>query len=132
MPKKRHMEADYCPVEAALNRIGGKWKGLILLRLLGATWRFNALKRSLPGCSERMLIKQLREMEEDGLVVRKAYPEVPPRVEYCLSEAGRGLEPVVRAMCEWGQVYVEGVKPDFRSVLAASTESANRLSSQPR
>ena len=109
MRKPRHQDSVLCPVEAALNRIGGKWKGLILLRLLEREWRFNKLLRSLPGCTQRMLTKQLRELEADGIVHREIYPQVPPRVEYSLTEMGRDLELMVRAMCEWGQRYIEGV-----------------------
>ena len=118
MRSPRHDDANLCPVEAALNRIGGKWKGLIVLRLLRRTWRFNELNRSLTGCTQRMLTNQLKELEQDGIVHRKAYPEVPPRVEYSLTERGKDLEPMVRAMCEWGQVHVQGVEPDFDSAFA--------------
>ena len=112
MRKPRHQDSVLCPVEAALNRIGGKWKGLILLRLLEREWRFNELLRTLPGCTQRMLTKQLRELEADGIVHREIYPQVPPRVEYSLTEMGRDLELMVRAMCEWGQRYIEGVDLD--------------------
>ena len=118
MRKPRHTDIELCPVEAALNRIGGKWKGLIVLRLLQRVWRFNELLRSLPGCTQRMLTNQLRELEQDGIVVRTAFPEVPPRVEYSLSEAGRDLEPMIRSMCEWGQRHVQGVEPDYEAALA--------------
>ena len=117
--KPRHDTADDCPVEAALNRIGGKWKGLIVLRLLARTWRFNELLRSLPGCTQRMLTNQLRELEADGLVHREVYPEVPPRVEYSLTDMGRELRPVIRTMSEWGQKNIQGVKPDFNKVIKA-------------
>lgn len=123
MPKPRHENTSSCPVEATLNRIAGKWKGLIVLRLLGRTWRFNELRRSLPGCSQRMLTAQLRELETDGIVNRKLFPEVPPRVEYSLTNMGRDLEPTVRAMCEWGQVHVQGVKPDFDEVFARANDN---------
>jgi len=115
--KARHDNPNDCPVEAALNRIGGKWKGLIVLRLLIRTWRFNELLRSLPGCTQRMLTNQLRELEADGIVHRKVYAEVPPRVEYSLTEIGRDLMPTVRAMCEWGQRHVQGVEPDFEAII---------------
>lgn len=115
--KPRHQHAADCPVEAALNRIGGKWKGLIVLRLLIRTRRFNELLRSLPGCTQRMLTNQLRELEADGIVHRRVYPEVPPKVEYSLTQAGRALEPVIHSMSDWGQRHVQGVTPDFRPVL---------------
>ena len=113
MRKPRHRDNITCPVEAALSRIGGKWKGLIILRLLERTWRFNELMRSLPGCTQRMLTNQLRDLEEDKIVHREIFPQVPPRVEYSLTEIGRDLEPMVRAMCDWGQRHVEGVDAKF-------------------
>jgi DNA-binding HxlR family transcriptional regulator len=113
MRKPRHLDDITCPVEAALSRIGGKWKGLIVLRLLQRTWRFNELMRSLPGCTQRMLTNQLRDLEEDGIVHREIFPQVPPRVEYSLTDVGRDLEPTVRAMCDWGQRHVEGVDTEF-------------------
>jgi DNA-binding HxlR family transcriptional regulator len=113
MRKPRHHNDITCPVEAALSRIGGKWKGLIVLRLLERTWRFNELMRSLPGCTQRMLTNQLRNLEEDGIVHREIFPQVPPRVEYSLTEIGRDLEPMVRAMCDWGQRHVDGVDVEF-------------------
>lgn len=109
-----------CPVEATLRRVGGKWKGLIVLRLLVRKRRFNELLRSLPGCTQRMLTNQLRELEADGIVVRQSFGEVPPRVEYSLSVAGQDLEPVVRMMCAWGQKHVQGVEPNWESALANS------------
>jgi DNA-binding HxlR family transcriptional regulator len=118
--KARHQEPEHCPVEAALNRIGGKWKGLIILRLLVRTRRFSELLRSLPGCTQRMLTNQLRELEADGIVHREIYPQVPPRVEYSLTETGRELMPVIRAMCEWGQKHVQHVEPDFETVLESA------------
>lgn len=94
-----------CPVEATLNLIDGKWKGVILYHLQGGTQRFGELKRRMPGVTQRMLTKQLRALEDDGLVVRKVYPEVPPRVEYRLSELGEGLRPVIEALRVWGVDY---------------------------
>ncbi len=116
--KPRHTDPEICPVEAALSRIGGKWKGVIVLRLLVRKRRFNELLRSLPGCTQRMLTNQLRELEADGLVHREVYREVPPRVEYSLTDMGRDLEPVIRAMCEWGQRHIQGVEPDFTRAMA--------------
>jgi len=96
-----------CPVEATLELIGGKWKGLLLYHLLqGGTQRFNALKRSLPNITQRMLTNQLRELEESGLVFRKVYAEVPPRVEYSLTEQGRTLAPVIHELKVWGDAYL--------------------------
>ncbi|WP_028080089.1 winged helix-turn-helix transcriptional regulator [Solimonas soli] len=92
-----------CAVEAALDAIGGKWKGLILYHLTrSGTLRFNELKRLLPGVTQRMLTKQLRELEAEALVLRTVYAEVPPRVEYRLSAEGLELRPVIEALREWG------------------------------
>ena len=111
--KPRHANAELCPVESALNQIGGKWKGLVILRLLVRVRRFNELLRTLEGCSQRMLTKQLRELEGDGIINRKVYAEVPPRVEYSLTAVGKDLEPVVRSMCEWGQKHVLKIEPNW-------------------
>ena len=94
-----------CSVEAALGVIGGRWKGVVLFWLLDGKLRFGELRRKVPNCTERMLTLQLRELEEDGLVARTVYAEVPPRVEYELTAFGRSLEPVLRGLCEWGQRY---------------------------
>ena len=98
-------ELPACPVETTLTMISDKWKVLILRDLLTGTKRFGELKKSLTGVSQKVLTSQLREMEENGLVERKAYPEVPPRVEYSLTKLGRSLEPVVSALWNWGEVY---------------------------
>jgi len=95
-----------CPVEAALERIGGKWKGIALYHLLEGTKRYNELKKDVGNVSQRMLTKQLRELETDGLIVRKVYPVVPPHVEYSLSDKGRTLEPILLALRDWGESYV--------------------------
>jgi DNA-binding HxlR family transcriptional regulator len=96
---------DRCPVEVTLDVIGGKWKPLILYYLLQGTLRFNALKRMLPQVTTQMLTLQLRELERDGVVYRQVYAEVPPRVEYSLTERGRSLEPIMLAMLDWGVQY---------------------------
>ena len=95
-----------CGVEAALGLIDGKWKGVILFHLLKDRMRFNALARKLGSVTQRMLTKQLRELESDGLIVRTVYAEVPPRVEYSLSSKGRSLEPVIGALKTWGDANV--------------------------
>jgi len=95
-----------CPVEAALEAIGGKWKGLILYHLKDDTRRFNALKRELPGITQRMLTKQLRELEDEQIVDRKVYAQVPPKVEYSLSEFGQTLVPVINELQVWGYAYL--------------------------
>ncbi|WP_230530501.1 winged helix-turn-helix transcriptional regulator [Microvirga roseola] len=91
-----------CSVERALNLIDGKWKIVILHKLLKGTLRFNELRRQIPAVTQRMLTNQLRELEADGLIIRTVYPEVPPRVEYSLSARGRSLEPVIMALKAWG------------------------------
>lgn len=96
-----------CSVEATLDVIGGRWKGVILFHLLDGTKRFNQLQRLLQGCTQRMLTLQLRELERDGVVQRKVYAEVPPRVEYSLTEFGRSLEPILVLMREWGDRYID-------------------------
>lgn len=95
--------AEGCPVEAALDIIGGKWKGVILYHLLkDEVLRFGEIRRVLPGVTQRMLTKQLRELERDGVVVREVYAEVPPRVEYSLTETGKSLREVIKALEVWG------------------------------
>lgn len=91
-----------CSVERTLSLIDGKWKIVVLYKLLRGTLRFNELRRLIPSVTQRMLTHQLRELEADGLIVRTVYAQVPPRVEYSLSVRGRSLEPVLIAMKEWG------------------------------
>jgi len=92
-----------CAVETALDLIDGKWKGVILFHLQAGTQRFGELRRRMPGITQRMLTKQLRALEEDKLVTRKVYAEVPPRVEYTLSELGESLRPVIDILKAWGE-----------------------------
>lgn len=94
-----------CPVEATLELIGGKWKGIILYHLLDKTYRFGELKRTMPGITQRMLTKQLRELEADGIINRKVYAQVPPKVEYSLTEIGESLRDVVMTMRDWGRKH---------------------------
>ncbi|KKW67462.1 HxlR family transcriptional regulator [Lampropedia cohaerens] len=97
-----------CSVEATLSLIGGKWKGVILYRLLEAqVLRFNELRRILPNITQRMLTNQLRELERDGLVARKIYAEVPPKVEYRLTDYGLTLAPVIEALKNWGDTHLQ-------------------------
>ena len=98
-------ELPACPVETTLTLISSKWKVLIVRDLLAGTKRFGELQRSVGNVSQKVLTAPLREMEEDGLVDRKAYPEVPPRVEYSLTKLGRSLESVLSALWNWGEVY---------------------------
>jgi DNA-binding HxlR family transcriptional regulator len=95
-----------CPVEATLELIGGKWKGLVLYHLLQGTMRFNELRRKVPSVTQRMLTRQLRELEGAGLIRRTVYAEVPPRVEYALTPQGESLRPVIMALREWGQTHL--------------------------
>ena len=94
-----------CPVETTLMLIGDKWKVLILRDLMPGTKRFGELKKSIGSVSQKVLTAQLRDMEEKGLVSRKVYAEVPPRVEYSLTELGHSLEPILDAMRDWGEEY---------------------------
>lgn len=98
-----------CPVEAALEVLGGKWKGLILFYLRDETKRFNELKRHIPGITQRMLTKQLRQLEADKIVHREIFQEVPPKVEYSLTNFGRTLTPILKALQEWGVEYIEEI-----------------------
>jgi DNA-binding HxlR family transcriptional regulator len=106
MGKQRHKSYMNCPVEAALDVIGGKWKAVILFRLSEGTRRFNELRRLLPNVTQRMLTNQLRELERDGMIVRKVYAQVPPKVEYSLTDLGRTLEPVLRQLRKWGETHI--------------------------
>ena len=94
-----------CPVETTLTLIGDKWKVLILRDLLSGVKRFGELKRSVGSVSQKVLTAQLRDMEESGLIERKIYAEVPPRVEYSLTELGLSLKPILDAMYSWGEDY---------------------------
>ncbi len=96
-----------CPVETTLSLIGDKWKVLILRDLMPGTKRFGELKKSIGGVSQKVLTAQLRDMEENGLVSRKVYAEVPPRVEYSLTETGMSLKPLLDVMANWGTQYKE-------------------------
>jgi DNA-binding HxlR family transcriptional regulator len=100
-----------CPVEVTLRVIAGRWKVLVLHYLLEETKRFNGLQRLLAGISARTLAKQLRELERDGIIRRKVFPEIPPRVEYSLTPLGRSLEPVLRSMHSWGEDYSHRLPP---------------------
>ncbi|WP_190972787.1 winged helix-turn-helix transcriptional regulator [Bifidobacterium tissieri] len=105
MPTLEQLPA--CPVEVTLTLISDKWKMLIVRDLLDGTKRFGELRRSIGNISQKVLTSNLRQMEEDGLVNRKVYAEVPPRVEYSLTETGRSLKLVVDAMWQWGEQYKE-------------------------
>ena len=99
----RRTEAPVCPAEATIGVIGGRWKVPIIWHLFAGTRRFSELRRAMPAVTQKMLTRQLRELEEDGVVSRKVYPQVPPKVEYSLTDRGRSLKPVVEAMCRWAK-----------------------------
>ena len=94
-----------CPVATTVELIGSKWKLLILKYLLNKTMRYNELKREIDGISQKVLTSTLKSMVEDGIVIRTSYPEVPPRVEYSLSEIGESMRPVIDEMADWGNTY---------------------------
>ena len=98
-------ELPECPVATTVQLIGSKWKLLILRNLLQRPWRFNELKKSLEGNSQKVLTDSLRSMEADGLITRTIYPEVPPRVEYALSDLGQSMRPIIKVMEDWGINY---------------------------
>lgn len=100
-------ELPNCPVETTLMLISDKWKVLILRDLMNGTMRFGEVKKSIGNVSQKVLTAQLRQMEASGLVNRKVYAEVPPRVEYTLTEIGYSLKPILDAMSEWGEAYKE-------------------------
>jgi DNA-binding HxlR family transcriptional regulator len=113
-----------CPVEMCTEVIGGKWKGPILYYLLEGTKRFGELRRLLPDVTQRMLTMQLRELEEHGVIERKVYAEVPPKVEYSMSVAGATLGPIIAMMKQWGTAYLEAHAlpvPTPESVRAATS-----------
>ena len=99
--------ADVCPVEVAVSVLGGAWKLTVIKHLAEGTRRFGELCRLVPLANRKTLTRQLRELEEDGVLVRTAHPEVPPRVEYSLTELGRSLRPVVAAMDDWGGHFAQ-------------------------
>jgi DNA-binding HxlR family transcriptional regulator len=103
--KKTAKDLPACPVETTLMLIGDKWKVLILRDLLPGTKRFGELKKSIGSVSQKVLTAQLRAMEESGLLTRTVYAEVPPRVEYTLTDMGKSLKPILDAMGDWGQEY---------------------------
>ena len=103
MMTKEEMPA--CPVATTVQMIGSKWKLLIMRNLLQRPWRFNELKKDLEGISQKVLTDSLRSMEADGIITRTVYPEVPPRVEYALSDLGESMRPIMDAMEIWGTEY---------------------------
>ena len=98
-------EMPACPVATTVALIGSKWKLLILRNLMARPWRFNELKKDLNGVSQKVLTDSLRSLEEDGIVTRTVYPEVPPRLEYALSDLGESMRPIIDVMQRWGLEY---------------------------
>ena len=107
---KTTKELPACPVETTLTLIGDKWKVLILRDLMPGTKRFGELKKSIGSVSQKVLTAQLRDMEANGLIHREVYAEVPPRVEYSLTELGQSLRPILDAMSSWGEDYKASIK----------------------
>jgi len=105
MIKKSNKEYKYS-MEVTLDLIGGRWKSLILWHLEGKTLRFSELRKLVPQATQKMLTQQLRDLEEDGLIIRKVYAEVPPKVEYSLSDLGKSVHPLLESMCSWGKEYL--------------------------
>ena len=100
-------EMPACPVATTVALIGSKWKLLIIRNLLARPWRFNELKKDLEGISQKVLTDSLRSMEADGIITRTVYPEVPPKVEYALSDLGESMRPIIQSMEAWGIAYKE-------------------------
>ena len=107
---KKKEELPDCPVATTVSLIGSKWKLLIMRNLLVRPWRFNELQRSLEGISQKVLTDSLRSMEEDGIITRTVFPEVPPRVEYALSDLGESMRPIIKSMETWGTEYKKGLE----------------------
>lgn len=114
-----------CPVSATIRLIGGKYKALLLWHLTDQTLRFSGLRKLVPEATPKMLTQQLRELEDDGLITRKIYPVVPPKVEYSLTELGRSLFPILQAMYDWGALLMknEGVCPECSMSSGGCAES---------
>ena len=104
------MLVQHCPVRAALQVIGGKWKPIVLFYLSEGSRRFGELRRCMPDATQKMLTQQLRELERDGIVARKVYHQVPPKVEYSLTAYGRTLRGVMRELCKWGTAHDTALK----------------------
>ena len=109
MKKLNYDFENGCPIKATVDVLGGRWKPTLLYHLFGGTKRFNEIRSLMPGVTQRMLTLQLRELEEDGVVLRTVYAQVPPKVEYSLTPFGRTLEPVIVQMQAWGKTYIAGL-----------------------
>ena len=134
MRRRRHESYELssgCAVEACLEVIGGKWKGVILHHLMTrGVLRFNEIQRLKPNLSPRILTAQLRELERDGVIVRKVYPVVPPKVEYSLSKAGESLKPLIKAMQDWGDGYLLRTNAPISSRAKASAQRNEEVSNR--
>jgi DNA-binding HxlR family transcriptional regulator len=134
MKKRRHESYELssgCAVEACLEVIGGKWKGVILHHLMTrGVLRFNEIQRLKPNLSPRILTAQLRELEQDGVIVRKVYPVVPPKVEYSLSKAGESLKPLIEAMQDWGDEYLLRTNAPISSRAKVSAQRKEEVSNR--
>lgn len=107
-------DCHYCPtVQTTLDVIGGKWKPLILWHLEEQTLRFNELCRRIGGITQKMLTQQLRELEKDGLVKRTIFPEIPPRVEYAITDYGKSVQPILKSMHQWGKEHTKRTTPSL-------------------
>ena len=115
---QRQNKESACPIQPIVDMLGGKWKLFILYQLLQGTKRYGELRRLVPNATERMLTLQLRELEAAGVVLRTVYPEVPPKVEYSLTELGWSLEPLLQTMLNWSEKYL--IKADKLSPLLSS------------
>jgi DNA-binding HxlR family transcriptional regulator len=133
MAKPRHSRFDCnpgCSVEATIGLVDGKWKSVILFHLMSGTLRFNEIRRRIENVTPRMLTNQLRELEDDGLISRKVYAQVPPKVEYSLSDLGRSLEPILLALKVWGDANLglfgkpRGFDPREAEVVKSESETA--------
>lgn len=124
--KRRTANRTGCAVEATISVIGGVWKPVILFHLLDGKLRFNAICRLTPVATPRMITLQLRELEADGIISRTIYPEIPPKVEYELTELGKSLEPVLVSMCKWGERLQElsGLPVDAGACRSTSRQEA--------
>lgn len=103
---KQYSKASDCPITNYVQVIGGKWKPIIIWVVLEEKKRFGELRKLIPGISIKMLSRHLKELEKDGILLRTAYPEVPPRVEYSLTEKGRSLAPIIRSMADWSNQHL--------------------------
>lgn len=120
--KPRSYDCGYaCPVDAALDLVGGRWKGTLLYQLLGGPKRNSELRRAVRGAPPRVIAQQLRGLEAAGVVSRTVYPEIPPRVEYALTDFGRELEPLLIHLRDWGEVYLDRIEDE----LAAEEEGSS-------